>query len=94
MKTLLKEELLQKLKCRQYQSVLKLEIALYAHTHRQLKIQQPELFQINGISLKEMLENLLIFLTNEQKNTLIRIPRLQISTLKLANCLLHVAGKQ
>ena len=38
------------------------EMAYYAHTHKAEKVLRPELLRLNGTTLDEKLENLLILL--------------------------------
>ena len=39
---------------------MKTDMAFYPHTHRGDKIEQPELFRLNGITTEEKLDNLTI----------------------------------
>ena len=50
-------------------------MAYYAQTHKQEKIQTPDLFRINKITYKEKLVNLMILLSDEN----------QVSTASIAN---------
>ena len=50
-------------------------MAYYAQTHKQEKIQTPDLFRINKITYNEKLVNLMILLSDEN----------QISTASIAN---------
>ena len=45
--------------------IVKTEMAYYAQTHKQEKIQTPDLFRINKITYEEKLENLIILLSDE-----------------------------
>ena len=56
-------------------SILKTEMAHYAQTHKQEKIQAPDLFRINKITYEETLENLMILLSDKN----------QVSTASIAN---------
>ena len=55
--------------------IVKTEMAYYAQTHKQEKIQTPDLFRINKITYNEKLVNLMILLSDEN----------QISTASIAN---------
>ena len=48
------------------QQIVKTEMAYYAHTHKADKIVRKELYRLNGISHKEMLENLNVLLADEK----------------------------
>ena len=47
------------------QHILRTEMAYYAHTHKQDRIANKDLYRINGISFEDMLENLTILLDDD-----------------------------
>ena len=44
------------------EKIIKTEMAFYSHTQKADKIERPELFRLNGITIEEKLENLTILL--------------------------------
>ena len=55
--------------------IVKTEMAYYVQTHKQEKINTPDLFRINKITYEEKLKNLMILLSDEN----------QVSTASIAN---------
>ena len=53
----------------QEEFIVKTELAYFAHTHKTDKIQRPELYRQNKITHEEKVENLLVLLTDDAKQS-------------------------
>ena len=66
--------------CKKEAFIVKTEMAYYAHTNKTEKVLQPELFRLNGITLKEKLENLLIRLEGKYASSSLTVANLPTNT--------------